>query len=332
MIVTRTPYRLSLFGGGTDYPAWYENNPSKVVAAAMSQYCYITVKKLPPFFDHKNCISYSKIEKTNSFDEIEHPSVKNCLKYLRVTEGVTVSYDGDLPARSGIGSSSSFTVGLLNALHAYTNKTISKEDLAKEAIYVEQKIIGENVGIQDQIMATYGGVQLINMGPGDKWKASPLNYFFGNEYKNYFESHVMLGFSGVSRFAENQAKKKVDNIKNGISSTFLHAMNGITDEAVSSFSNHSDMKIIGQLMQENWLLKRNLAAGVTENWIDDIYIKAIKNQAYGGKLMGAGGGGFFLFLVPPEKQECFKNTMSEIKVWVPFKIDLNGSQVMKNFG
>lgn len=332
MIISKTPYRLSLFGGGTDYPAWFENNPSKVIAAAMANYCYIAVKKLPPFFEHKNVVSYSKIEKINSFNDIEHPSIKACLKEMRVPEGITVYYDGDLPARSGIGSSSSFTVGLLNSLHAFMNKPITKDELAKKAIHIEQNVIGENVGIQDQILATYGGVQLISMGPGNKWNTSPLDFFFSRDYKNHFESHVMLGFSGVSRFAENQAKKKVDNIKNGLNFSLLSQMNSITEEALLLFSTQSEMKNIGHLMQENWLLKRNLAQGVTEKWIDDIYNKAIKNGAYGGKLMGAGGGGFFLFLVPPEKQESFKNTLHEIKVWVPFKLDSNGSQIMKNFG
>ena len=327
MIITKTPYRLSLFGGGTDYPAWYNNHPSKCISAAMNHHCYVHVKPLPPFFDHNIHITYSKIENVNSVDDIDHPAIRACLKFRNITSNITIGHDGDLPARSGIGSSSSFTVGLLNALYHLQKESLTKEQLAQKAITVEQDLIGENVGIQDQIMAAHGGIQLISMS-SDGWKTE--DFSMSNEYKKYLESHIMLGFSGVSRHAEVQAKKSVDNIKEGKIDNLLLEMANSTNEAIIMLAKEKEMSIIGELLDTAWSIKRNLADGVTQKWIDNIYFSAIENGAYGGKLMGAGGGGFFMFLVPPSLQEHFKKTMKEIKVWVPFQFDNNGSQVILN--
>jgi len=327
MIITKTPYRLSLFGGGTDYPAWYNKHPSKCLSAAMAHYCYVNVKELPPFFEHNIRLAYSKLEFLNSINDIDHPSIRGCLKYTKITENISVNHDGDLPARSGIGSSSSFTVGLLNALYHLQKESLTKEQLAQKAITVEQDLIGENVGIQDQIMAAYGGIQLITMS-SDGWKTK--DFPMSSEYKKYLESHIMLGFSGVSRLAEVHAKKNVDNIKEGKIDNLLLEMANSTNEAIIMLAKEKEMSIIGELLDTAWSIKRNLADGVTQKWIDNIYFSAIENGAYGGKLMGAGGGGFFMFLVPPTLQEHFKKTMKEIKVWVPFKFDNNGSQVILN--
>lgn len=326
MIITKTPYRISLFGGGTDYPAWFEKNPSKAVSAAIANYCYFTVKKLPPFFDHKNHIIYSKIENVNTFNEINHPSVKACLKYMNIPNGISIAYNGDLPARSGIGSSSSFTVGLLHALHVLKDEETSRERLSREAIFVEQKLIGENVGIQDQIMAAHGGIRLIEMGPGAYWQSSalPLSY----DYRKELENYIMIGFSGVSRISESVSKKQVENIKKGTIESFLNSILDLSNKAIDCLVKESDMKTIGGLLHNGWSLKRELADGVTEAWIDDIYHNSIKCGSLGGKLMGAGGGGFFLFLVPPEKQKEFKYRMKSIKVWIPFKFDTDGTQLI----
>jgi len=324
MIISKTPYRLSLFGGGTDYPAWFENNPSKIVSAAMANYCYVNVKELPPFFEHTIKATYSKVESVNNVDSLEHPAIRGCLKHLNIRNNITVGHDGDLPARSGIGSSSSFTVGLLHALYAYKNKQIDKRQLAKEAIYVEQVLIGENVGIQDQIMAAHGGIQIIHMN-GD-WKTEALNV--SEDYMNEFESHIMLGFSGISRIAEIQAKKKVDNIKAGLNHNLLTETVKLAENAIECLAKETNMSIIGKLLDDGWRLKRGLAEGVTQNWIDEIYNDSLKAGSFGGKLMGAGGGGFFMFIVPPEKQKEFKQKMKSIKVWVPFKFDRHGSQII----
>jgi D-glycero-alpha-D-manno-heptose-7-phosphate kinase len=326
MVISKTPYRLSLFGGGTDYPAWFENNPTKIVSAAMAQYCYITVRDVPPFFDYSTVITYSEIEKVNSLNVIKHPSARECLRYMGIDKGVSVVYEGDLPARSGIGSSSSFTVGLLNALYTFKNRPLSKDGLAKEAIYIEQNILRENVGIQDQIMAAHGGVRIIDCSKGKDWTTTEFK--LSADYTKELESHIMLGFSGVSRYSEIQSKKKVANIKEGKSTSELEAMAALSNIAIDYMIEERDMASIGQLLSYGWRLKRQLAEGVSEEWIDDIYDASIKYGSLGGKLMGAGGGGFFFFLVPPEKQEKFKEQMSSIKVWVPFKFDTEGSQII----
>jgi len=327
MITTKTPYRLSLFGGGTDYPAWFTKHPSKCVSAEMAHYCYVNVKELPPFFDHTIRLAYSKIEQVNSIEDIEHPAIRACLQYTNIKENISISHDGDLPARSGIGSSSTFTVGLLHALYRLHKIYLPKHDLAEKAIIVEQQLIGENVGIQDQIMSALGGIQVISM--SDKgWETK--SFEITPDYKTHLESHIMLGFSGVSRHSEIQAKKKVDNIKEGKTDSLLLETVDLANEAIDMLAKEKEMFIIGELMHKAWEIKRGLADGVTEPWIDDIYFSAIESGAYGGKLMGAGGGGFFMFLVPPNQQKEFKLKMEQIKVWVPFKFDNHGTQVILN--
>ena len=325
MIITKTPYRLSLFGGGTDYPAWFNNNSSICISAAMTNYCYLTVKKLPPFFDYKSRIIYSQIESVQLVEEINHPSARACLQYLDVKD-VSVTHDGDLPARSGIGSSSSFTVGLLHALYTMRGITITKDELARQAIHVEHVIIGESVGIQDQIMAAHGGIQIIHMGPGIQWQTEKV--LLSNDYKKELESHIMLGFSGISSIAEVQAKKQVEKIKEGLNTNLLSKMSEIANDAIGLIQKEESIDQIGRLMDKNWRVKRILAEGITDELLDAIYVQSIANGSLGTKLMGAGGGGFFMFLVPPEKQNEFKERMTQIKVWVPFQFDNYGSQIL----
>ena len=325
MIITKTPYRLSLFGGGTDYPAWFNNNSSICISAAMTNYCYLTVKKLPPFFDYKSRIIYSQIESVQLVEEINHPSARACLQYLDVKD-VSVTHDGDLPARSGIGSSSSFTVGLLHALYTMRGIAITKDELARQAIHVEHVIIGESVGIQDQIMAAHGGIQIIHMGPGIQWQTEKV--LLSNDYKKELESHILLGFSGISRIAEVQAKKQVEKIKEGLNTNLLSKMSEIANDAIGLIQKEESIDQIGRLMDKNWRVKRILAEGITDELLDAIYVQSIANGSLGTKLMGAGGGGFFMFLVPPEKQNEFKERMTQIKVWVPFQFDNYGSQIL----
>ena len=328
MILSKTPYRLSLFGGGTDYPAWFKNNPSKCISAAMANYCYVYVKKLPPFFEHTIRLGYSKVESVSNVNDIEHPAIRACFQHTDIVSDISIGHDGELPARSGIGSSSSFTVGLLKALYALKGQTLSPRELATDAIYVEQVLIGENVGIQDQIMASYGGIQVIHMGPGIQWQTEKV--LLSNDYKKELESHIMLGFSGISRIAEVQAKKQVDRIKEGLNTNLLMKMSEITNEAIELIQREQSIDSIGKLMDKNWRVKRILAEGITDEVLDTIYVQSISNGSLGTKLMGAGGGGFFMFLVPPEKQEEFKKRMTQIKVWVPFEFDNDGSQIILN--
>ena len=325
MIISKTPYRLSLFGGGADYPSWFTSHETKLVSAAMAKYCYISVKHLPPYFDYINRVIYSKIESVRTFDEIEHPSVRACLQYLQVPNGISITHDGDLPARSGIGSSSSFTVGLINALQTYLGKPLTTHELALEAINIEQNVIGESVGVQDQIMAAYGGIKVLELS-GANIKVRDLR--MRDSYTEDFESHIMLGFSGISRLSEVHAKKQVDSIKEGKSNKILLEMQELTRFAIEAFETHSSFSEIGLFLQQQWELKRTLTDTVSSDHINSIYTDAIKAGAYGGKLMGAGGGGFFMFLAPPDAHQQIKEALKQINVWIPFKFDYEGSKII----
>jgi len=327
MIISRTPFRLSFFGGGTDYNAWFEHHGGKIVATTVPYFCYLSVRSLPPFFeDHISRVVYSKIESVKDNKQVGHPSVRGCLEYLGITTGVEIHHDGDLPARSGIGSSSAFTVGLLHALYGLKEKMINSRNLAIQAIEIEQKKLGESVGIQDQIMAAYGGLRIIEMGPGNDWNVKPL--VIPQDYQSELESHVLLGFSGISRFAEKHAEAKVRNITEGKTVSELQEIASIAEDAIQAFIRQDDMSRIGTLLDASWKLKRRLADGVSAQWMDDLYDVARQNGALGGKLMGAGGGGFFFFLAPPEKHPKIRKALSQIKVWVPFKIEPVGSQLI----
>ena len=327
MIISRTPYRLSLFGGGADYPSWFVSHETKLISAAMANYCYISVKHLPPYFDYANHVIYSKIESVHTFDEIEHPSVRACLKQLQVPNGISITHDGDLPARSGIGSSSSFTVGLINALQTYLDKSLTVHELALQAIDVEQNIIGESVGVQDQIMAAYGGIKVLELS-GANIKVRDLR--IPDSYVEDLEEHIMLGFSGISRLSEVQAKKQVDSIKEGKSVQTLEAMQKLTIEALRIFEHESSsaIKDIGLLLQEQWNYKRTVTDSVANSDINSIYDAAIQAGADGGKLMGAGGGGFFMFLAPPDAHQKIKDALKQINVWIPFNFDYEGSKII----
>ena len=217
MIISKTPYRLSLFGGGTDYPAWFQTRQSKVISASMAHYCYISLKKLPPYFDYVNGVIYSKIESVKDISDIDHPSVRECLKYYDIPNGISISHDGDLPARSGIGSSSSFTVGLIHAILVAQGKLPTPYGLALDAINIEQNYIGESVGVQDQFMAAYGGIRVIELS-GANIKVNHLKV--DTDYLNNFEQHVMLGFSGIDRLSDVHAKQQVRSIKEESQSSY----------------------------------------------------------------------------------------------------------------
>ena len=327
MIISKTPFRLSLFGGGTDYPAWFINNPSEVLTASMARYSYITVRETPIFSEYNYLVNYSEIEKTMDVDSIRHPSVKNCLKRFRQSN-VQIVYDGDLPARSGIGSSSTFTVGLLNALNFYNNISLSKKELAQLAINIEQNDMNESVGIQDQIAASYGGILNIKMGPGNKWNVNKIK--LSADYILELEKYILLGYSNISRFSETQAKKKIENIKNKKTEIELKTISDITKEAIYTLYEEKDIKYIGSLLNKSWEVKKKLAEGVTTEWLDTLYNIGLKHGAFGGKVMGAGGGGFFYFLAPPNNHNEIKKALNNIKFWTPFKFDFEGSKIILN--
>jgi len=324
MIITRTPFRISFFGGGTDYPAWYRENGGSVLSTTINKYCYINSRYLPPFFDMKYLIRYSNREETKRIDEIQHPAVRACLDYLNFDKGIEMIHTGDIPARSGIGSSSSFTVGLLSSLYALKGQMISKRQLSHDAIHVEQNLIKENVGSQDQVAAAFGGLNRIEFGGDKDFYVFPVT--IENGKKDIFQDHLMLFFTGFSRNASEIAEEQIKNISDKKSE--LTAMQQMVDHAIEILNGSvNDISDFGKLLHESWLLKKSLTKLISTNSIDEIYNTARKAGAVGGKLLGAGGGGFMLFFVPPEKQLQVKEKLKSI-LYVPFRFDNLGSQVI----
>ena len=324
MIISRTPHRISFLGGGTDYPSWYLEHGGKVLGAAIDKYCYISCRYLPPFFSHKHRIVYSKIETINHVNEIQHPSVKETVKYLNIEQGVEVHHDGDIPARSGMGSSSAFTVGLLKTLYALDGKVISKEDLYKEAIHIEQNLIKENVGSQDQVWAACGGLNTIEFLQNGEIIVEPI--VMKEEHLRSFENRFMLFFTGLSRDASVIAQEQIQNTQRNKNELFK--MKELVDEAYKILtSGKDDLVEFGRLLNEAWKLKKRLSTKITNSDIDSIYEAAIKNGAVGGKLCGAGGGGFILLYVEPENHDRVTKALGNF-LHVPFKFDFSGSEII----
>jgi len=324
MIISRTPHRISFFGGGTDYPSWYLEHGGKVLGAAIDKYCYITCRELPPFFEHKHRLAYSKIETVTNADEIQHPSVRETLKYLNVQKGLEIHHDGDIPARSGMGSSSAFTVGLLKTLYAFGGKVITKEELYKEAIHIEQNLIKENVGSQDQVWAACGGLNTIEFLQNGEIVVEPI--IMKEKRMRSFESKFMLFFTGLSRNASVIAQEQIQNTRRNTNELFK--MRELVDEAYKVLTSaKDDFTDFGRLLNETWQLKRKLSSKITTRDIDDVYETAVKNGAVGGKLCGAGGGGFIVFYVEDENQDRVKKALSNF-LYVPFKFDFSGSEIM----
>ena len=322
MIITRTPFRISFFGGGTDYPKWYEEHGGVVLATTIDKYCYISCRYLPPFFEHKYRVVYSRIENVMHIDDIEHPAAQEVLRYMQCDRGLEIHHDGDLPARSGLGSSSSFTVGLLNALMALQGKYISNDDLAKLAIHIEQDLIKENVGSQDQISAAYGGLNRIEFHQDGTFRVDPI--ILHQDRLCEFQNHLMLFFTGFSRIASEIAKSKIDNIK--ARTVELKRMKEIAHEAIKLLQSKTSLDEIGVLLDQSWQYKRSLSDKVSTSDIDQIYETAIKAGAIGGKLLGAGGGGFMLIFVKPELQDRVREALGHL-VHVPFRFENGGSRV-----
>src|SRR3989344_230144 len=290
MIITRTPYRISFFGGGTDHPVWYNKNGGVVLSTSINKYFYITCRFLPPFFKHKHRIVYSKQETVNHIDDIDHPSVRESIRHVGIKEGLEIHHDGDLPAKSGLGSSSSFTVGLLHALYALTGETKNKHQLVRDAIHVEQNLIKENVGSQDQTIAAFGGLNRIDFNRNQKISVTPIN--LSPNRLDDFQNHLLLFFTDFSRKASDIEAEKLKNFKNKTNE--LKAMTAMVKEGVGILKSHKDLNDFGKLLNESWKLKRSLASIVSTSKIDAIYETGIKAGAIGGKLLGAGGGGFML--------------------------------------
>ena len=323
MIITRTPFRISFFGGGTDYPAWYDEEKGAVLATTIDKYCYITCRRLPPFFPHRHRVVYSSVESVQSVDEIKHNAVREALRFMEIDDGMEIHHDGDLPARTGLGSSSSFTVGLLHALYALKGQLASKQQLAEDAIYVEQELIGEHVGAQDQMCAAWGGMNQIDFNPGRQISVHRLP--LSRERCRELESHLMLYFTGFSRTASEVAAEQIKNIPQ--KRRELRTMYGMVDEAIGVLVGGGDLNAFGALLHETWQIKRTLSDRVTTSEIDAIYDVALKSGATGGKLLGAGGGGFFLLFVEPDRQALVRSSMNRL-LQIPFHFEDRGSEII----
>ena len=324
MIISRTPVRVSLFGGGSDYPAYYREHGGEVLGFAIDKYVWLTLRRLPPFFAHRHRIVHSEIELTKGFDDIHHPVVRELFKMENFGCGLELHYDGDLPARSGVGSSSSFTVGLLNVLHAFKGHMATREALARLAITLERDILQENVGAQDQVWAAYGGFNRIFFRADDTFDVSPI--IIPNERRKELMRHMMLFFTGISRFASDIAGEQIRNMpknQDGIST-----IRQMVPEALSILQSPADrLNEIGWLLHDAWRLKRELSASVSNPEIDAIYDAARSAGAIGGKLLGAGGGGFMLLFAPRGAQKAIREALSSL-IEVPFSVAYEGSRIV----
>ena len=324
MIVTRTPFRISFFGGGTDYPDWFRENGGAVLASSIDKYCYLTVRFLPPFFEHRHRIVYSIVEMVKEIDEIRHPVVRAVLKEKNFEKGLEIHHDGDLPARSGLGSSSSFTVGILHALAALEGKMQSKPQLARAAIRIEQDVLHETVGCQDQITAAFGGFNRIHFLPNSDFDVEPI--IMPKERLDRLHQSLMLCFTGLTRHASTVAQETVKNFN--ARRNEMMTMRQMVDEAVDMLCGEDDrIEDFGRLLHEAWLLKRCIASNVTTPKVDEIYEAARSAGAIGGKLLGAGGGGFVLLVAPPDRHAAIRERLDDL-IHVDFRFETGGSKIL----
>lgn len=322
MVITQTPFRMSFFGGGTDYEGFYNEHGGSVISTTFDKYCFVTVSHLPRFFEYTNQITYSKIERVSDVSEIEHPSAREAMKYLDIRE-IRMSYEADLPARSGLGTSSSFAVGMLNAFYALKGKHVDKMRLAKDAIYVERELCHESGGVQDQIAVSFGGLNRIDF-TAEGFMVNPI--IIPRERKHQLNNNLMLFFTGFSRFSSNIAQSQEKATKDKTKE--LLEMLQLVDEAEKVLiSKHTDLCEFGKLLDYTWKLKRGLTEKISSDSIDLLYKKAINAGAAGGKLLGAGGGGFLLFYVEKEKQPEVREALKDL-LYVPFEFEEGGTRIL----
>jgi D-glycero-alpha-D-manno-heptose-7-phosphate kinase len=324
MITTRTPLRISFFGGGTDYPVWYREHGGAVLATTIDKSCYINCRWLPPFFEYHSRISYTKVENVRSNQDIQHPSVRACLQYLGIDEGIEVHHIADLPARTGLGTSSAFTVGMLLALYALRNQMRDKQTLAKEAMYVEQELLREAVGAQDQLSAAYGGFNRLDFHTDGSTKVTRI--LTPGTRLAQLEQHLALYFTGFSRIASEVAKEQVriTPYKKRELETMLQMVK--EGEAILTDPNRP-INDFGRLLHETWRVKRTLTEKISSPKIDEIYEAGLAAGALGGKLLGAGGGGFMLFFIPPECRAALRARLKRL-LCIPFAFSKKGSDVV----
>jgi D-glycero-alpha-D-manno-heptose-7-phosphate kinase len=326
MIISRTPYRISFFGGGTDYPQWYLKEGGAVLSTTIDKYCYITCRVLPPFFETRYRIIWSHIENVSTISEILHPAVREGLKHLGINGdfgGLEIHYQGDLPARAGMGSSSSFVVGLFKVLSALKGEIVGSHELASMAIEFEQSILKENVGSQDQVAVSYGGMNVIRFRKNGEIRVEPVT--ISSEKLSELESSLMLLYTGTSRLSSEVAADFVANCEG--KGTVLKKMRTMVDQALSILGGQGSISEFGTLLDETWKLKRGISKKISSPTIDKIYVTAIENGALGGKLLGAGSSGFMLLFAPPERQQQIKDALPGY-LHVPFKFESEGSTII----
>ena len=322
MIITKTPFRMSFFGGGTDIESYFKNYGGAVLSTTFDKYCYVNVRRLPQFFNYSSEFSYSKIERVSSVEEIEHPAIRNAMKMLGFNN-IRLTYEADLPARSGLGTSSSFAVGMLNAFYALEGQYIDKKRLADEAIYLERVLCAEAGGWQDQIAASFGGMNRIAF-DAEGYEVFPV--IISKERKKRLNQNLMLFFTGFTRFSADVQKQNLKST--GSKMQELQEMFSLVKEAEKVLTGQTDdLDEFGRLLDYTWNLKRHLSLGITTDNIDELYKIGIKAGAQGGKLLGAGGGGFLLFYVKPELQSAVKNALKDL-IYIPFKFENDGTKVI----
>lgn len=324
MIITKTPFRISFFGGGTDIEDFFKRHKGAVISTTFDKYVYVTIRHLPRFFDYSTEIKYSKIERVTSLDDIEHPMVRNAMKMRNMHE-LYISYDADLPGRTGLGTSSTFAVGLLNGFNCLKGKQVTKQKLAEDAIYLERVLCNEDGGWQDQIAAAFGGLNRIDF-TNDGFKVTPIN--ISEKRKKQLDNNLLLFFTGFTRLSSDiqKATKKVINDKE----KELMQMVELVDLAQDILENDKrDLDEFGRLLDTSWKLKRSTGDHISKASIDCFYEKGISAGALGGKLLGAGGGGFLLFYVNPNKQDSVREALKDL-MEVPFSFENEGAQVIYN--
>jgi len=324
MIITKTPVRISFLGGGTDYPEHFEKHSGSVLVTTIDKYSYLNVKPLSHFFDYDLRISYTKTELVKNAEKIMHPSVRECLKFLKISKGIEIHYVGDLPARTGLGSSSSFTVGLLHALHAYKREMVSKQQLAQEAVIVEREMIKERIGFQDQYASAFGGFLLLKFFGKNKVDICPV--LISPERIKMLNERLMLFYTGVRRTAHELLKEQMENTKRNQSK--LIALSALVERGIKIlYNSNKKLSEFGELLDEGWKIKRQLSSKISNEEMDGYYTTAKNSGAIGGKLLGAGGGGFLLLYVEPEQRDKVRKALRHLKE-VEFSFETEGSRVI----
>lgn len=325
MIITRTPLRISFFGGGTDYPDHYLKHGGRTLGAAINKYSYITLNRLGDMFDYSIKVAYSRTELVQTPEEIIHPSVRECLRHTGIQRGVEIGYAGDVPARTGLGSSSSFTVGLLHALHAFRGELRSPDELAQEAIHVEQDLIRERVGVQDQMLCALGGLRQVTCGRDGTVRAEPVP--LSGARSDELRGHLLLFYTGMRRHAHEVLAEQIARTRQGKLESELGRMSGMVEEAVRLLTSHGEIARFGELLHEAWMIKRRLSNTVSNERIDRWYEQARRAGAIGGKLLGAGGGGFLLFFATPSDHDAVRRALSDLKE-LRFQFDAHGTHLL----